>query len=70
MGGPISESLNIAGDTQSMQWSYITGGELVTTSNGYDSAGNLELISISILRGKRKMEKSAREQESSTNKLH
>jgi RHS repeat-associated protein len=55
MGRSISESLSIAGDTQSMQWSYIQGGELITTTypngftttNGYDSVGNLETIGSS-----------------------
>lgn len=52
MGRTVSNSLTIAGDTQSMQESYIPGGELITTTfpngftttNGYDSVGNLETI--------------------------
>jgi RHS repeat-associated protein len=55
MGRPTSQSLTIAGDTQSMQWSYGIAGQLMTTTfpngftttNGYDIAGNLETIGSS-----------------------
>jgi hypothetical protein len=55
MGRTVSESRTIAGDLQSMEWSYSLGGQLITSSypnsftvtNGYDSVGNLETIGSS-----------------------
>jgi RHS repeat-associated protein len=55
MGRVTSSSLTIAGDTHSMQESFVPGGELITTTfpngftatNGYDSIGNLETITSS-----------------------
>ena len=54
-GRVVSESRTIAGDSQTAQWSYGLGGQLltttypnsVTTANGYDAVGNLETIGSS-----------------------
>jgi RHS repeat-associated protein len=55
MGRTNLETLNIAGDSQTLQRSFAVGGELVTTTypnaftttNGYDATGRLETITSS-----------------------